>query len=144
VQGFNSRLDPLQAAVLRVKLKSLDDWNGRRKHIATMYLEMLDMGALTLPFVPNYADPVWHLFVVRRAKREELQQRLSEAGIGTMIHYPIPPHRQQAYADFDISSRAFPIAQAIANEVLSLPIGPHLLPEFARDLCATMKELVHA
>ena len=144
VRGSNSRLDPLQAAVLRVKLKSLDDWNGRRKRIAKMYLETLDTGALTLPFVPDYAEPVWHLFVVRRAKRAELQQRLSEAGIGTMLHYPIPPHRQQAYADLDIRSGDLPISQAIANEVLSLPIGPHLLPEFATDLCATMKELVHA
>ena len=144
LKGCNSRLDPLQAAVLRVKLKSLDDWNGRRKRTATMYLEMLDTGSLKLPCVPDYADPVWHLFVVRRAKREELQQRLSEAGIGTMIHYPIPPHRQQPYADLGNRFGALPMAQAIADEVLSLPIGPHLLPEFSRDLCATMKELLHA
>lgn len=144
VRGFNSRLDPLQSAVLRVKLRLLDDWNGRRKRLAAMYLETLDIGALTLPFVPNYADPVWHLFVVRHAKREALQQHLSEAGIGTMIHYPIPPHLQLAYAELGIKPGALPIAEALANEVLSLPIGPHLSIEFASNVCATMNEFSYA
>lgn len=143
VRGFNSRLDPLQAAVLRVKLKSLDDWNARRRRLAAMYLETLDTGALTLPFVPDYADPVWHLFVVRHTKREALQQRLNEADIGTMIHYPVPPHRQQAYVDHGINPGALPIAEAIANEVLSLPIGPHLSPEFASEVISALKDLAN-
>ena len=131
VRGFNSRLDPLQAAVLRVKLKSLDAWNIRRMEISKLYLQALGASALTMPFVPDYADPVWHLFVVRHAKRDALQQQLSEAGVGTVIHYPIPPHRQQAYAYLRIMTGALPTAEAMATEVLSLPIGPHLPLEFA-------------
>ena len=131
VRGFNSRLDPLQAAVLRVKLKSLDAWNIRRMEISKLYLQALGASALTMPFVPDYADPVWHLFVVRHAKRYALQQQLSEAGVGTVIHYPIPPHRQQAYAYLRIMTGALPTAEAMATEVLSLPIGPHLPLEFA-------------
>ena len=144
VRGFNSRLDPLQAAVLRVKLESLDDWNARRKRLAAMYLETLDSGSLTLPFVPDYADPVWHLFVVRYAKREALQQRLNEAGIGTMIHYPIPPHCQQAYSELGIKAGALPIAETMASEVLSLPIGPHLSPEFASEVIYALKDMTYA
>jgi dTDP-4-amino-4,6-dideoxygalactose transaminase len=138
VRGLNSRLDPLQAAVLRVKLKVLDDWNLRRGRIASTYLETMDASSLTLPFVPDYAEPVWHLFVVRNAEREALQQHLSEVGIGTMIHYPIPPHLQEAYADFRIQAGALPIAEAIANEVLSLPIGPHLGPAEISDVIAEL------
>lgn len=139
-RGFNSRLDPLQAAVLRVKLKALDDWNARRKRIAAMYLEALDAPSLTLPFVPDYADPVWHLFVVRHARREALQQGLSDAGIGTMIHYPIPPHRQQAYADLGIKAGTLPIAEAMAREVLSLPIGPHMKLDAALAVQSATRE----
>jgi len=138
VRGSNSRLDPLQAAVLRVKLKVLDDWKARRKSLAAMYLETLDTCELILPFVPEYADPVWHLFVVRYPRREALRQYLMEAGIGTMIHYPIPPHMQQAYADLGIPEGALPIAETMACEVLSLPIGPHLTDEFAREALSAL------
>lgn len=139
VRGWNSRLDPLQAAVLREKLKVLDDWNVRRKHLAAMYLEGLDPGLLTLPFVPDYADPVWHLFVVRNDEREALQQHLSQAGIGNIIHYPIPPHLQEAYTDLVTKSFALPIAEALASEVLSLPIGPHLSAEFQSEVISALK-----
>jgi len=126
VKGYNSRLDELQAALMRAKLKTLDEWNGRRKAIAADYLrEMADCN-LVLPFVPEWADPVWHLFVVRSAQREALQKQLGEAGIGTMIHYPIPPHLQPAYAELNYQQGDFPIAEVIHREVLSLPIGPHL------------------
>lgn len=126
VQGFNSRLDELQAALLRVKLPVLDEWNARRRVAAARYLNKLAGRDLTLPFVPDWAEPVWHLFVVRHPQRDELQQRLQQAGIGTMIHYPIPPHLQPAYAELGYGAGAFPISEAIHREVLSLPMGPQL------------------
>ena len=125
VQGFNSRLDPIHAAVLRVKLQHLDDWNARRRHIARQYLRELANDGLGLPYAPEWADPAWHLFVICHSRRDALQQRLIEAGIGTLIHYPIPPHRQQAYAEMHLARDAFPLADRMANELLSLPIGPH-------------------
>lgn len=126
VQGYNSRLDPIQAAVLRVKLKHLDAWNARRAAVARTYLDGLRDTPLILPQVPAFAEPAWHLFVVRHAQRDRLQQALTEAGIGTLIHYPIPPHRQEAYAASGFAADAFPIATRIADTVLSLPMGPHL------------------
>ncbi len=126
VQGFNSRLDPLQAAILRVKLAHLDEWNERRRTIAARYQQGLAGCGLILPKVPDWVEPVWHLYVVRHPRRDALQQALNEAGVGTLIHYPIPPHRQQAYAERGYRQGAFPIAESMAEEVLSLPIGPHL------------------
>lgn len=126
IKGCNSRLDPLQAAVLRVKLHHLDEWNARRKAIAAQYLRDLSGIGLILPQVPEWADPAWHLFVIRHPRRDVLAQRLAESGVGTLIHYPIPPHRQQAYAEAGFETDAFPLAGRIADEVLSLPIGPHL------------------
>jgi dTDP-4-amino-4,6-dideoxygalactose transaminase len=126
VRGFNSRLDEIQAAVLRVKLKYLDDWNERRKRIAHLYLQYLKETDLGLPFVPAWADPVWHLFVVRNHNRESLRRHLSEMGIATLIHYPTPPHLQEAYQRLHLGNGSLPISEAIHREVLSLPIGPHL------------------
>jgi dTDP-4-amino-4,6-dideoxygalactose transaminase len=129
VKGFNSRLDELQAAVLRVKLSKLDEWNGRRRKVADYYRRSLDgCAGIGLPSVPEWADPVWHLFVVRSPERAALQAQLSEAGVGTLIHYPVPPHRQQAYAELGYASGSFPISENLAAEVLSIPIGPHLSP----------------
>jgi len=127
VVGFNSRLDELQAALLRVKLTRLDEWNERRRQVAAHYLlELAGQEQLTLPHVPEWAEPVWHLFVVHHAQRENLQNVLNSAGVGTMIHYPIPPHLQPAYADLDLKEGDFPISERMAREVLSLPMGPHL------------------
>ena len=126
VKGFNSRLDELQAAFLRVNLCHLDEWNARRQQAANDYLTQLTDEELTLPFVPDWAEPVWHLFVVRHPQRLALQMRLQLAGIGTMIHYPIPPHLQPAYAELGFSEGAYPLTEAIHREVLSLPMGPHL------------------
>ena len=109
-QGYNSRLDELQAAFLRVKLKRLDEWNERRRAVAARYQAGLaSMSGLTLPFVPAWAEPVWHLFVVRHPNRDRLQQQLTEAGIGTLIHYPVPPHLSGAYADGKWAAGAFPV-----------------------------------
>ncbi|MEJ7813231.1 MAG: DegT/DnrJ/EryC1/StrS family aminotransferase, partial [Gemmatimonadaceae bacterium] len=125
-RGVNSRLDDLQAAALRVKLRHLDGWNARRARLAAAYDDALRDASLVLPHVPAWAEPVWHLYVVRCAERDAVQAALARRGVGTIIHYPIPPHRQQAYADLAIPADAFPIARAMAAEVLSLPIGPHL------------------
>ena len=134
VQGYNSRLDPIQAAVLRVKLRVLDEWNERRKAIAAQYLEELFNTGLVLPYVPEWADPVWHLFVVRNSLRDELMRRLNEAKIGTLIHYPIPPHLQAAYAYLNYKPGDFPLAETLASEVMSIPIGSQLLPESVKTI----------
>ncbi|MDY0069732.1 MAG: DegT/DnrJ/EryC1/StrS family aminotransferase [Porticoccaceae bacterium] len=126
VQGFNSRLDPIQAAVLRVKLGHLDDWNERRRAIAGHYAASLAGSDLVLPFVPDWATPAWHLYTVRHRRRDALQRHLADANIGSLIHYPIPPHRQQAYGGAGFAAEAFPLASKIANDILSLPMGPHL------------------
>jgi len=124
VQGYNSRLDPLQAAILRVKLAKLDEWNARRSAIATRYQQGLAGCGLTLPHVPEWADPVWHLYVVQHPERDALQRALTDAGVGTLIHYPIPPHLQQAYAEAAWARGDFPLAERMADQVLSLPMGP--------------------
>ena len=126
VAGYNSRLDPLQAAVLRVKLAHLDAWNARRTALAQVYLDGLRDTGLVLPHVPDWAQPAWHLFVVRHRQRDDLQRALAEAGIGSLIHYPIPPHKQQAYAETGYPADAFPLANRLAEEVLSLPMGPQM------------------
>lgn len=127
VVGYNSRLDELQASLLRVKLTRLDEWNVRRRQVAAYYLQKLEgQQKLILPHVPKWAEPVWHLFVIRNAQRDDLQKSLIEEGIGTMIHYPIPPHLQPAYADHGWNETDFPISERIAKEILSLPMGPHL------------------
>ncbi len=126
VQGVNSRLDPIQAAILRVKLPHLDAWTERRRTIAARYGQELRDAGIVLPSVPDWAEPAWHLFVIRSPERDELQARLTRAGIGTLIHYPIPPHMQAAYVGAGISKGALPVAERLANEVLSLPMGPHL------------------
>jgi len=124
--GVNSRLAPIQAAVLRVKLQHLDDWTDRRRAVASAYRAGLKETQLILPHVPDWAEPAWHLYVVRTQEREALQNRLAAAGIGTLIHYPIPPHMQGAYADLAIGAGDLPLARDLAREVLSLPMGPHL------------------
>jgi dTDP-4-amino-4,6-dideoxygalactose transaminase len=127
VKGFNSRVDELQAAFLRAKLKKLDVWNNRRQAVAAHYLrEVHDSAGLILPFVPEWAEPVWHLFVVQHHKRDALQEQLAAAGVGTLIHYPVPPHRSGAYAGGKWRRGGFPIAENLADTVLSLPMGPHL------------------
>lgn len=129
-KGFNSRLDEIQAAFLRVKLRKLDEWNDRRRKIATLYLEELSgLPDLTLPYVPEWAEPVWHLFVIRHRKRDKLQEHLAANGVATMIHYPVPPHKQSAY--HELRHLSFPISERIHDEVLSLPMGPALEPQVA-------------
>lgn len=141
VKGFNSRLDPIQAAILRVKLKYLDAWNDRRRDIAQHYQETLRGSSLILPHVPEWAEPVWHLFVVRHPQRDELAARLNDMDIGTLIHYPIPPHKQAAYAELNFPLESFPKAAKMALEVLSLPIGPQLEIRLAAQVLEALKGL---
>ena len=124
VQGVNSRLDPVQAAVLAVKLAHLDAWNQHRRKIAQRYLDGLSGLPLRLPQVPDWAMPVWHLFVVATPQRDALQHALQAEGIQTLIHYPVPPHRQPAYREY--AHLHLPQAESDAGQVLSLPIGPQL------------------
>jgi len=140
LQGINSRLDPIQAAVLRVKLKHLNDWTDRRRIIAAFYGEGLKDSGLILPFVPDWADPAWHLFVVLSPNRNALQHSLGLNGIGTLIHYPIPPHLQKAYAGLLMTTASFPIACRMANEILSLPIGPHMRREDQKDIIGCINQ----
>jgi dTDP-4-amino-4,6-dideoxygalactose transaminase len=136
-RGFNSRLDPLQAAALRVKLKVLDEWNARRTEIANRYQMELKNTLLKLPFVPNWAEPVWHLYVVQHPKRDALQKQLNGAGIGTLIHYPIPPHLQSAYVDLGFGKNSFPISERIHQEILSLPMYPNMSLEQTNRVIAS-------
>jgi dTDP-4-amino-4,6-dideoxygalactose transaminase len=133
LKGFNSRLDELQAAFLRVKLRKLDEWNGRRRRIAELYNSQLSSlnSELVLPFVPDWAEPAWYLFVIRHSRRDLIQRRLAEDGISTLIHYPIPPHLSAAYNNGKYSRGAFPLAEELSDTALSLPIGPHVLTEQA-------------
>lgn len=126
VKGYNSRLDELQAAFLRVKLKHLDVWNERRRTVAEFYEKCMKDAGVVLPFVPRWAEPVWHLYVVQHSERDALQKKLNNAGICSMIHYPIPPHMQKAYAHAGYVEGQFPIAERMAERILSLPIGPHI------------------
>lgn len=139
VQGFNSRLDELQAAILRVKLQYLDRWNERRRECANTYTTTLSECGLVLPSSPVWAQSVWHLYVVRHPQRNEIQASLQEQGIQTLIHYPIPPHLQQAYAEMGLNQDDSPIAEKLAATALSLPIGPHLNLEQLEAIVAAVK-----
>lgn len=145
VQGLNSRLSELQAAFLRVRLARLPDWNARRVRLAARYLESLaGVGDLVLPHVPDWADPVWHLFVVRTRRREDLRRHLADRGVGTQIHYPIPPHLSGAYQAAGGKRGDFPIAERLSDEVLTLPIGPHVEPAAVDFVCAQIRSFFAA
>lgn len=140
LKGYNSRLDPLQAAFLRVKLTHLTEWNTRRKRAVAEYMEGLEgVKDLTLPFVPDSMDPSWHLFVVCHPRRDELQRHLNQLGIGTLIHYPVPPHLAEAYAERGGKEGDFPITERLARTALSLPVGPHLKPEQVRSVIEAVR-----
>ena len=126
-RGFNSRLDEMQAAFLRAKLPRLDAWNEHRRRLAARYDDKLaGIPGLGLPRAPQWAEPVWHLYVVRTERRADLMAALEKAGIGSLIHYPIPPHLQAAYADLGLPKGSFPLAETLAETVLSLPMGAHM------------------
>lgn len=127
-QGLNSRLDEIQAAVLDVKLKYIDRENARRREIAETYISQIKNNKITLPFLPAHSvEHVWHLFIIRTTERAKLQSYLQENGVQTLIHYPIPPHKQFAYKYYNQLS--FPITESLHEEVLSLPVSPVMTDE---------------
>lgn len=138
-QGLNSRLDELQAALLRVKLGHLDGWNARRRALAEHYIEALADLPVVLPAVGAEVEHVWHLFVVRHPDRDELQRRLADHGVATLIHYPVPPHRAPAYANLPVEPAQVAGAEQISSEVLSLPMGPHVRAEQAQRVLEAMR-----
>lgn len=143
VRGRNSRLDPLQAAFLRVKLKYLDVWNQHRRQIADVYLEGLrSLPGIVLPGIIPGATHVWHLFVISTVQRNQLQSYLEGHGIGTLVHYPIPPHLSLAYADLNYKTGDFPLTERMADSVLSLPMGPHLTVDEAGYVVEVIREFV--
>lgn len=134
VVGSNSRLDELQAGLLRVKLKYLDSLNEERCWIAEYYLNNINLDCLKLPRIRPGADSSWHQFVVHCSRRDELQEHLAERGIGTMIHYPIPPHLAEAYSYLKYGKGDFPIAEKYAGEVLSLPMYNGMTEEELKEI----------
>ena len=121
-KGINSRLDEIQAAFLRIKLRNLEKWNDNRRNTAKKYLNGINNPQVIKPYVAGYAEHVWHIFAIRSQRRNELQKYLKDNGIGTVIHYPIPMHLQPAYSDLGFKEGDFPVAEKIANEVLSIPM----------------------
>ena len=141
IKGVNSRLDALQAAFLRVKLKHLDKWNHRRHNVARLYLRaMNEIPGFSLPSVPQWAEPVWHLFVVRHRQRDDLQKFLIKAKVDTLMHYPVPPHLSGAYAGYGWKRGDYPITEKLANSILSIPIGPHLIENMQAYVISKLKE----
>lgn len=134
--GYNSRLDELQAAFLREKLKVLDEWNLKRRGVAKSYVKLLDARKVMPPKVPEFAEPVWHLFVVRSKQRNALKEYLESQGISALVHYPVPPHRQGCYTSY--SNHMLPNADILANEVLSLPMSPYLSQEEILSVAETV------
>jgi len=127
VKGYNSRLDEIQAAILRVKLKHLDEWNeARRQHAAAYQARLQGVSAILAPREAPWATHIYHLFVIRASRRDGLRSHLTQCGIGTQLHYPIPIHLQPAYAELGLGEGAFPEAERACNEVLSLPMYPEL------------------
>ena len=141
VVGYNARLDELQAAFLRVKLRHLDIWNARRSVIAERYLAHFRdaPSGVVPPCIPAWASPVWHLFVIRHPRRDAMQQHLAGLGIETLVHYPAPPHLSEAYQSLGLKPGSFPLAEQLAGEVLSLPIGPHMPPRHVELVCDAVK-----
>jgi dTDP-4-amino-4,6-dideoxygalactose transaminase len=140
VQGINSRLDEIQAAVLRVKLGALDEWNSRRAAIAAEYDRLLAQLPVGRPVVPAGRTSAWHVYVIRTPAREQVRRVLTDRGIETIVHYPIPPHRQAAYAALDMPEGSYPVSEQLHREVLSLPFGPHLAPDLPQRVASALED----
>lgn len=139
-KGVNSRLDEMQAGFLRVKLRKLNKWNESRKEIAKYYLENIDNKLITLPQINEGTEPVWHLFVIRTEKRDELQEYLSENGIETVIHYPIPVHLHEAYDELGLKAGSYEVSEKYANEILSLPLWYGMSQKQVKFVCDKLNE----
>ena len=141
-EGVNSRLDNLHAAVLRVKLQHLDEWNAARRSVAQQYMDLLKGRDVVLPVVHPDAESVWHLFVVRVFERDDVWKQLNEHGIGAGIHYPVPLHRQPAYAHLGLPAGSLPVTERVASRVMSLPIYPELSAEQISTVSRTLVETI--
>ena len=139
VEGYNGRLDAIQAGMLRVKLRHLEEWNESRRQAAARYRDLLStVEGVVVPHTPSWSRPVWHLYVIRTRNRDSLQSRLAGEKIGTALHYPIPLHMQAAYAGSGFTSGSFPITERIAPELLSLPMFPTLTEAQQRQIAASI------
>lgn len=149
-EGYNGRLDAIQTGILRVKLKHLSDWNEKRRHHATLYNGLLSKPVtrnsqpatrnIIIPYEPPWSKSVYHLYIIRTRKRDELQKYLSENGISTGLHYPIPLHLQDAYKGHDLANGNYPITEKVANEILSLPMFPELTSDQIEYVTGKIKE----
>jgi len=129
IKGVNSRLDPVQAAILSVKLRHLDKWQARRQQVAGRYAELFDgSNRIIPPAATPDATHAWHLYVIRVERRDEVIERLAERGVASMAHYPTPPFLQQAYVEMSSDARRWPLSTELAQQVLSIPMGPHMKP----------------
>lgn len=137
---YNHRLDTIQAAMLRLKLRKLDQWNEQRRQVARWYDELLSGTQIVRPVVPADTTPVWHLYVVRCDQRDALRAYLAEQGIGTGIHYPIPVHLSPVYADLGYRAGDFPVTETAAQQIISLPMFPHMTLEQVATVAAAIKE----
>ena len=141
LEGYNGRLDAIQAAVLRIKLKRLQDWNQSRRKNAALYTELLqDVPGMTLPVEAGFAESVYHLYVILADNRDGLQKFLSEKGIATGLHYPLPLHLQKAYTHLGYVKGDFPVAESAAERLLSLPMYPELTAEQIDYVCSCIKD----
>jgi len=141
--GYNSRLDTVQAAVLKAKLPHLDSWNSLRRKNASCYNRLLkDLPGIITPFEAPYTKHVYHIYAVRVPHRDEAVKKLSEAGIGVLIHYPVPLHLQEAYASLGYKKGDFPVSERIASEIVSLPMYPHLKKDQIQTVCSVLKRIV--
>jgi dTDP-4-amino-4,6-dideoxygalactose transaminase len=140
LKGLNSRMDELQAAVLRVKLPHLQAWNERRRALAAQYSSLLEDCGVILPFEPQDTRHVYHQYVLRHPQRDALRNHLASQGIGTLIHYPLPVHLQPAYADLKLRSGSLLESEVAAREVLSLPIRPEMSEEDVAQVCAAVRD----
>lgn len=139
VKGLNSRLDEMQAVLLRIKLKHLEDWNEKRRALAEIYTAELSKSAVQVPSAPPHTKPAFHLYTIRTKRRDDLMAYLATKGIQTLIHYPIPLHRQQAFADLQLPEGSFPVAEQSAREILSLPLHPFLNQDSVRFIASEIR-----
>jgi dTDP-4-amino-4,6-dideoxygalactose transaminase len=143
VEGYNGRLDAIQAAILGIKLRHLPDWNERRQQNAHQYNDLFgQLDGVVIPYEPSWTRAVYHLYVIRTHKRDELQTFLSENGIATALHYPIPLHLQKAYSNSHYTAGDFPVSEKYASEILSLPMYSGLTYEQQKEVVANIKQFL--
>ncbi len=140
VKGLNSRLDELQAAILRVKLHHLEEWNAIRRKHAALYDELLRDAAVVTPYHAEYGKHCYHIYAVRSERRDELKAYLREKGVGALVHYPVPVHLQEAYADLGVGPGVLPVTERCAEEVVTLPVAPELSEDQIREVSSLVRE----